>query len=190
MITALPVGETAPITGISTTGSGWYQIELPNGRNGWISPTVVRTTGEMRDVPRVAPPPPPVPTATPTPLTQANLVVQSITLSPDPPRCNQTFSVTARVANVGSGDATSGGSLSAQDVHVGTGSVTASTVGAFPPLAQGQTFDATMRLTVDTYYNENHRLTIIVDSASQLPEINEGDNTAVREYTLNRANCG
>ena len=190
IITALRVGETAPITGISTTGSGWYQIQLPNGRAAWISPTVVRTTGDLRNLPRIAPPPPPMPTATPTPVTQANLVVQSISLSPDPPRCNQTFSITARIANVGSGNATSGGSVSVQDVHVGTGSVTGSTIGTFPVLGPGQTFDAVMRLTVDTFFNETHRLTVAVDSASQLPETNEGDNAAVREYTLDRAGCG
>lgn len=190
VISALLVGETAPITGISTTGSGWYQIELPNGGRGWISPAVARATGEMRDVPRIAPPPPPPPTATPTPATQANLVVQSITLSPDPPRCNQTFTITARVANMGSGSTDSGGSISVQDVYIGTGSVTGTTSGAFPPLGPGQTFDAVMRLTVDTYYNEGHRLTLVVDSASQVTETNEGDNAGIREYTLARANCG
>ena len=190
VITALALGETARITGISSTGSGWYQIELPNGRPGWISPTVVRTTGELRDVPRVAPPPPPLPTATPTPATQANLVIQSITLSPDPPRCNQTFSITARVANVGTGSSGSGGSISVQDVHVGTGSSAGSTVGVFPVLEPGQTFDAVMRLTVDTYFSETHRLTVVADSSSQVPETNEGDNTTVREYRLDRANCG
>ncbi|MFQ3647884.1 MAG: SH3 domain-containing protein [Anaerolineae bacterium] len=62
-------GSTAPIIGISTTGSGWYYIQLPNGVRGFISPTTVTAFGSTVGVPPVAPPPPPtaIPsTATPT----------------------------------------------------------------------------------------------------------------------------
>ena len=47
-----------------------------------------------------------------------------------------------------------------------------------------------MRLTIDTYFNETHRLTVTADSSGQIPEINEGDNTVVRDYKLRKANCG
>lgn len=190
VVGALQTGETAPIRAISSTGSGWFQIELPNGGRGWISPVVVRVQGDVRDLPRIAPPPPPPPTATPTPVTQANLVVQFINLAPDPPRCNETFTITARVANIGTGDSTSGGALNVQDVHIATGNASGSTQGVFPQLAPGQTFDSTMRLTVDTYFEEGHRLSVTVDSAGQVAETNEGDNTLTREYTLRRGNCG
>ena len=189
VVAGLSSGETAPIVAISNTGSGWYQIELPGGGRGWVSPTVVRVQGDLRNVPRVAPPPPPVPTATPTPAAQANLVIQFVNLSPDPPRCNETFTISARVANNGNGASTSGGLVSAQDVHVGSGSVSASTDGVFPPLAPGETYDSVMRMTVSTFYNETHRLTITVDSLNQVPELNEGDNVNLREYVLSRANC-
>ena len=190
IILGLVTGEIVPVVGISNTGSGWYLIELPSGRRGWVAPSVVRISGDVRNVPRVSPPPPPPPTATPTPLAQANLVITSLSLSPDPPRCNQAFTITARVYNAGTGPTSTGGTLLAQDVHAASGTTGASTNGAFPALNAGQTFDAEMRLTVDTYFEETHRLTVIVDSNAQILETNEGDNAVVREYTLRRADCG
>lgn len=189
VITGMAAGETAPIVGISSTGSGWYQIELPNGRRGWVAPTVVNTTGDVNNLPRVAPPPPPPPTATPTPATAANLVINSLTIAPDPPSCRETFTVTVRVLNAGTGATNASGTLLLQDIHAASGAVTASTNGGFPALNPGQTFDVVMRLTVDTFYEEAHRLTIAVDSLAQIPETNEGDNSAVRDYTLRRGDC-
>jgi hypothetical protein len=190
VILGLVAGEIVPVVGISNTGSGWYLIELPSGRRGWVAPSVVRISGDVRNVPRVAPPPPPPPTATPTPVTQANLVITSLSLSVDPPRCDQTFTITARVYNAGSGPTSTGGLLLAQDVHSGSGTTTASTNGTFPVLNAGQSFDAEMRLTVDTFFEENHRLTVIADSGAQILETNEGDNSAARDYTLRRGDCG
>ncbi|MBZ0299074.1 MAG: SH3 domain-containing protein [Anaerolineae bacterium] len=189
VIAGLVTGEIVPIVGLSNTGSGWYQIELPNGRRGWVAPSVVRITGDLRNVPRVAPPPPPPPTATPTPTTQANLVINSISVSPDPPRCKQTFTVTARVLNAGTGSTSTSGTIQLQDTHAASGTTTASTSGGFPVLGAGQTFDVIMRLTVDTYFEETHRLTLVVDSLAQIPEINEGDNVAIRDYTLRKGDC-
>lgn len=190
VILGLVAGEIVPVTGISSTGSGWYQIELPSGRRGWVAPSVVRISGDTRNLPRINPPPPPPPTATPTPVTQANLVITSLSLSPDPPRCGQTFTVIARVYNAGTGPTNTGGLLLVQDVHPASGTTSASTNGAFPALNAGQTFDAEMRLTVDTFFEETHRLTVTVDSGAQIAETNEGDNTASRDYTLRRGDCG
>lgn len=64
---SLAPGESAPILGISSTGTGWYYIELPNGTRGWIAGSIVQTTGNLSAVPRIAPPATPTPTFTPTP---------------------------------------------------------------------------------------------------------------------------
>ncbi len=188
----LNLGTQVEIVGISNTGSGWYQVLLPDSRRGWMSPTVVRVSGELRNIPRVAPPPPPPPTATPlppTPVSQANLAIQAIRLNPDPPTCGQTMTVTVVVVNNGTGSA-AGGSVAIQDVHVASGANAGGTTGIFPALNPGQTFDSVMRLTVDTFFAETHRITATVDSTGLVPETNEGDNTGSREYTLQRGNCG
>jgi hypothetical protein len=189
VITGLNSGTVVEVIGLSNTGSGWYQVRLPSGGSGWMAPSVVRVTGDTRNLPRVAPPPPPPPTPTPTPVTQANLAIRSISINPDPPTCRSTFTITVQVVNNGTGPSSSGGNISVQDVHLGSGTVTASTNGVFPPLNPGQTFDSVMRLTVDTYFNETHRLNISVDTAAQVPETNEGDNFGSRDYTLRRGDC-
>lgn len=189
VIAGLVAGEIVPVVGLSNTGSGWYYIELPNGRRGWVAPSVVRISGDVRNLPRVAPPPPPPPTATPTPAAQANLVISSLTISPDPPRCQQTFTITARILNNGTGPTSTSGSVLVQDVYTGNGTIAASTNGGFPVLNPGQTFDVVMRLTVSVYYEETHRLTVVADSPAQIVETNETDNAYIRDYTLRRADC-
>jgi hypothetical protein len=185
----LNLGTLVEIVGLSTTGSGWYQIILPDSRRGWVSPTVVRVSGDVRSVPRVAPPPPPPPTATPIPATQANLAIQSITLDPGQPTCGQTMTITVVVVNNGSGTA-GGGTVAIQDIHLASGTGAGSTSGVFPNLNPGQTFAPVMRLTVDTFFNETHRINVTVDSTLQVPETNEGDNGGFRDYTLQRGSCG
>lgn len=190
---ALRPGESAVIIGISDTGSGWYNIQLANGSRAWIAPSVVTVSGDTRNLPRISPPLPPTPTpipATPTPITQANLAVSSLSLSVDPPRCNETFVITVRITNFGSGPTSSSGSIAVQDVHTATGTIAATTSGGFPILAPGQSFDATIPLTVSTFYNEAHRITLVIDSLNQIAETNEGDNVVVRDYTLQKAACG
>jgi uncharacterized protein YgiM (DUF1202 family) len=67
IVGSLPPGESAPILGISSTGSGWYYIELANGSRGWIAGGIVQVEGSLNAVPRIAPPATPTPTFTPTP---------------------------------------------------------------------------------------------------------------------------
>ncbi len=82
VIGMLRSGDSARIVGISGTGSGWYQIELDNGRRGWIAPGVVTVTGRLDRVPSVMPPPSPTPSATPTP---ESLSTETVTPEAPPP---------------------------------------------------------------------------------------------------------
>jgi len=67
VIGALQVNEQVTVVGRSSTGSGWWVIELPNGQRGWVAPSVVRVTGDLRGLPRISPPYTPTPIASPTP---------------------------------------------------------------------------------------------------------------------------
>ncbi len=66
IIGALMTNQAAPVVGISSTGSGWWVIALPDGRQGWVSPTVVIVTGDTTGLPAVTPPRSPAPPAAPT----------------------------------------------------------------------------------------------------------------------------
>jgi uncharacterized protein YraI len=188
-------GQSAPIVGISSFGTGWYLIEMPNGRRGWISPSVVTVSGNTSGLPRIDPPPVPTPvaTATPiatsTPITNANLVIDAVQVTPFPLNCNQTASINVTIRNAGVTPTNSGGSIFVQDMHVNTGQSQQSTVGTFGVLNPGQTFVSQMFLTVSTFHSEQHRLTINVDSNNQVIETNEGDNFWSSEYQLQKASC-
>jgi hypothetical protein len=56
VVGGLAAGETAPVLGLSCTGSGWFYIQV-NGRQGFISPAIVTLTGSIAGLPCVNPPP-------------------------------------------------------------------------------------------------------------------------------------
>ena len=195
IIASLTQGTTAQIVGISNTGSGWFQVRLENGQIGWMAPSIVSVSGNTSNLARIQPPPPPAtPTFTPvpataTPATQANLVAGIVVLNPATPTCNQTFTVGFDVANLGSENTAASGIVSLVDTRVADGTVQATTIGGFPVLTPGQTFRVDMPLTVSTWFNETHRITLTIDQAGQIPETQDGDNVRVIEYTLQQGSC-
>lgn len=200
IIASFPQGTQAQIRGLSNRGSGWYYVQLADGRLGWMSPDIVSTSGDLTGLPLVAPPPPPPPTATPIPTiapivntvapsSDANLVAGIVVLDPAQPSCGQTFTVGFDVANLGSQATTVSGTVSLVDQRAADGSSQGNTVGGFPVIQPGQTFRVNMPLTVSTWYNETHRITLVIDPSNQIPENNEGDNSRTIEYTLQKGNC-
>jgi len=196
VVGSLLAGETIPVIGISSYGSGWFYVELPNGRRGFIAPSVVRAEGDVYSTQRINPPrtPTPVPTATPiftaTPTSAANLHFVRLDLSPSSPQCGESFRVVIGIENNGTTATTSSGSISVQDIHLGTNSVTETTVGGFPVLQPGEVFTAEIPITVGTFFDEEHDIRVTIDSGQQVPELNEGDNVATRRYTLEKGSCG
>ena len=190
-IDALLTDESAPILGVSSRGTAWYQIALPNGRRGWISEIVVIVSGNADNLPRIVPPPVPIqPTVTPVPAPaiQPDLVVEEIHFDEEP-ECDESFEVRAKIANLGQAASTASGSINVQDWHIASGTPNSSTVGGFPPLAPGERFWAFMPLTVKTYYREGHRVGVTVDSTNTVAESNEGNNSANRDYVLKKGDC-
>ncbi|MEP7290343.1 MAG: SH3 domain-containing protein [Chloroflexota bacterium] len=198
IVTSVPTGTTARILGISNRGSGWYQIQLDDGRSGWVAPSIVTTSGDLSGLPRIQPPPPPPPTATPfptavpataIPVSQANLVAGIVVLDPASPSCAQTFTVGFDVANLGSQATTISGTVSLIDTRISDGSQQGNTLGGFPVIQPGDTFRVNMPLTISTFYNEGHRITLVIDPGNQIPETVEGDNTRTIEYTPQKGSC-
>ncbi len=67
VVGSLTAGDVVPIIGLSSTGSGWYYIQLSNGQRGFVAPSVVQVSGNVAGLPRIAPPATPTPPATATP---------------------------------------------------------------------------------------------------------------------------
>lgn len=57
IVDVLRVNERVEILGISSRGSGWYQIVLPDGRLAWVSGSVISIDGNPANIPPVDPPP-------------------------------------------------------------------------------------------------------------------------------------
>lgn len=192
VIGGLQPGDIVPIVGISSFGTGWYLVELPNGTRGWVAPSVVDVSGNLSTVPRIDPPAPPTPTpipATATPASQINLVAGNFRFDPGSPKCNQTFNVYMDVANFGSVTSPST-TLSVQDYRLADGTFQEGTFGGIPPIAPGQTVNVgPIPITVRTHHSEQHRLLMIIDPNSQIFETNEGDNAREAIYTLEKAGC-
>ena len=63
-------------------------------------------------------------------------------------------------------------------------------VRALPIISPGQTVNVgPIPLKVPTYYNEEHRLVMTVDSTNQVFESNESDNVKEAIYVLQKASC-
>lgn len=183
-------GEQARVIGISSFGSGWFYVELENGRRGWLAPSTVQFNGNIAALTLYNPPPPPTPPATATPITSANLQVTGLRLDPVTPNCGQSFDIYINVQNTGTGSTSASGLLTVTDRSVRTSVVTANTTGGFPILGAGHSFVVVATLTVDTYFAESHDVIVQLDTRGDIAEINEGDNTRSIRYTLNPASCG
>ncbi|MBE2184687.1 MAG: hypothetical protein IAE89_14755 [Anaerolineae bacterium] len=170
----LPSGQLADALALSANRTGWFQIRTLNGNVGWVSPTVVQTSGNFSNLPVVAPPTP-FPPATPVP--QSNVQVATLTVTSGVV-CG--VPIIANVTVTNRGNATSGaGSITLQDIHVRTGIVTSTAFGNFPALAAGQSFTSVIPITVTAFYNEDHILRASV-----------GNSSVEFRYTLNQGNCG
>mgnify|MGYP000327152715 CR=1 FL=1 len=193
IITSFTEGAQFRIVGISARGSGWYLIELPNGQRGWMAPSVVQVSGNLSGLPAVIPPPPPItptpttPPPTPTPITSVNLVAGLVELNPATPDCDETFTVGFDVANLGQTQSLSSGIVSLQDFA--RGQLQEQTIGGFPVLNPGQTFRVNMPITVDTFYDEQHTLVLVIDPQNQVPETNKNDNRRELVYVLDKGDC-
>ncbi len=186
----LEAGQSVDVIGVSSFGTGWYYIELPDGKRGFVAPSVVSASGDIRSVQRVNPPPPPTPIATATPLPSGNLHFVAFYLDPSQPTCNQTFTVYVGVENNGTAATLSGGTISVRDVHVASGTTTQTTVGSFPILPVGGQFTAVIPLTVSTYFDEEHEIWVVLDANGNVQETNENDNISTLRYVLNKGACG
>ena len=198
----LMTGETAKIRGISSRNTGWYFIELNNGRSGFIFPGIVRAEGDVSNLERITPPPPPPPTpvpviptavpAPPRPSSNANLafVGGSVKIDPHPATCGKAYKITLTVVNNGSAAAASGGLVKVRDTHQASGTHAGETHIAFGPLAVNATQEVFGHLTVHTYFNELHNITLYLDSDNRVPEANENDNIhATAPYILQKGSC-
>jgi uncharacterized protein YraI len=67
VVGSVVVNQRVQLVGRSSTGSGWWYIQLPNGTRGFVAPSIVQVSGNLSGLPRINPPATPTPIATATP---------------------------------------------------------------------------------------------------------------------------
>lgn len=192
ILETIPRGSALKILGRYVDNT-WLQVMTPTGTIGWVSADLLTININLLNVQIInatfmAPPPTSTPVP-PTPSTGANLVGGIVAFTPSQPTCQQTFTVGFDVANLGTQPTSVSGTVSLVDSRAADGSVQGTTVGGFPILQPGQTFRVNMPLTISTYYNEQHNITVVIDPANQIPETTKADNVRVVSYTLSKGSC-
>lgn len=188
----LLTGESARIIGLSTLDTGWYFIEAPDGTRGWIAPSTVTQQGDVSGLPFVQPPPPPTPTRIPftaTPATQPDLLIDGFRFDPLTPACGQAFSIFMNITNAGTGPSFSGGSVFVQDVLVATNQTIATGSAVFSVIDVRGNFVVVVPMFVNAGPNQAHRIVVALDSAAQVSESNENNNTFTQDYILAQGSC-
>jgi hypothetical protein len=160
--------------GVSSIGSGWYYVQLDNGVFGWVPPSAMASSGDFSHVPPVVPPQ--SARRGPTPVS-SNLVLNGMALSPSAPVCAGIFNVQVNVVNSGN-TPSAAATVTVQDIHVASGTVTASGTGNVPSLNPNTNFVVVVSLTDTMYYNEAHLVRAIV-----------GNSQVTATYTLGQGSC-
>ena len=198
IIGGLREGESALIKGLSSYNTGWFYIELPSGRSGFIHPNIVRAEGDLTNLARINPPPLPptpipVPTAVPAapaaPSNGANLIMRDIVIDPHPAACRVGYSIHVTVANIGDGAALNSGVIRVTDLVQGEPQRERTNIG-FGPLAAGGSQRINGFLTPTVHIEREHNINLELDYGNQIAETNENDNLhAVAPYILQKGGC-
>lgn len=182
-------GESALIKGISSRGTGWYYIELANGRSGFIYPGIVNTSGDLSDMPRINPPPPPPPTPVPIPTavqpppqqqtqSSVDLVIHHIQVHPHGVECGETYEVQVTIRNAGSANAPGGGLIEVRDRGAnGTGAPQTTRI-AFSAVPAGALQTVAGHITPTVHIETMHHINATVDFDNRVAEFEEGNNTS------------
>ena len=196
VIGALGNGESAPVLGISSRGSGWFHIELSNGRLGWISPTVVNASGAIESLAQIVPPPLPPPPPTSVPSGDVDLVAGNMRhRSPGGViKCGIGFTIEVDVANFGT-TPSPGGKVRFLDYGLKNDgarrdNVAQIEIGEFPPIPPGHTVSAKAWLTVSRHVKSNHVIYAQINFDNAIPErTTENNNTQMGLYRLESGDC-
>ncbi|MBZ0286038.1 MAG: SH3 domain-containing protein, partial [Anaerolineae bacterium] len=192
-IGSFAANQTAEIVGINPSRT-WYKVKYYNSE-GWVFANLLTTSGDTSNLPVDPGPPTPIPAtatftpvpATATPQTSINLVAGNIRVDPGQPSCKQTFSISFDVANFGTTAYGGGVRIAVEDTANGLVTRTEAVV---PALQPNETKAVSgIRLTVDTNFETEHTLALIIDPAGEVAETNEGDNRRDLKYVLKKGSC-
>lgn len=173
-------GEQARVIGANQELT-WVVIDF-RGRQGWMSVPLLEVFGDLRTVPIIQPPPTPTPAATSTPIPpqEADIIIESASVTPSPIIAGQLFNLNVVVRNIGNSNAGSfaiAATLPPNDVFVSTN---------INGLGAGQAITATMSGTMTN--TGFYTVVIVADLNNQVPEgPGENNNTSFNfSYSIDK----
>ncbi len=194
----LLIDQSARIRGISAFRSGWFYIELPSGRTGFIHPNIVQTQGDLSNLPRINPPPLP-PTAIPVPTdppaqqqpqSGVNLRIANVAINPHPAVCGEAYRIDVTVQNNGTANWDGGAAIEVRDTHANSGDRVENTIIGIGQIPAGTSKSFVGHITASTYFSELHNINLYLDVNNEVAETNEGDNHhATAPYILVKGDC-
>lgn len=198
VVGVLRTGTQASIIGISSRGTGWYYIELPNGTRGFIAPSVVTVNGNTSGLQQVTPPPRPAPTSTPAPTRPAatqpptsgvDLAAALPALNPPNPSCGVSFGVQVNLTNLGSSAIPAGTTFQVAFQDFWSGNYLegyTATVTLSQPINPGGNFvvASPSSFNLNNGGGQQHEMRVTIDVNNNIIETNEGNNLVIRTFTL------
>lgn len=189
-VTVLPRNQSASIIGVNSRYT-WYQIQLTNGRIGWIGSSVVTVTGDLTDVPVVASPA--LTSSTSTSTTTNNTTSTTTTglsdlsasppkLEPNTPSCNVAFNILVNVNNAGPNKTNSPATIYIENIYNGTTTNAFTTV--LPEIEGRRDFVVGGLMIVNTGGGGTHTIRVTIDPENRVTEANENNNVVSTDYTL------
>jgi len=191
-ITVLLRDQSASIIGINTRRT-WYQVQLTNGRIGWVGSSVVTVTGDLTNVPVVASPALTTSTAVSTPAPTNPASTQGLSdlsasppkLEPNTPTCGVAFNILVNINNAGPNKTNSPATIYIEDIY--NGATTASFTTVLPEINGGTNFVVGGLMIVNTGGGGTHTIRITIDPENRVTEVNENNNVVSTDYTLSGA---
>lgn len=191
-ITVLPRNQSASIIGVNSRYT-WYQIQLTNGRIGWIGSSVVTVTGDLTNVPVVTSPALTTSTAVSTPAPTNPASTQGLSdlsasppkLEPNTPTCGVAFNILVNINNVGPNKTNSPATIYIEDIY--NGATTASFTTVLPEINGGTNFVVGGLMIVNTGGGGTHTIRVTIDPENRVTESNENNNVVSTDYTLSGA---
>ncbi len=167
--------EEVQVVGTNIDAS-WLVIEF-RGQEGWIAnlSSLNEITGNLNDLPIITPPASPTPAVSPTPPPppEPDILIQAATVSPNPIRGGERFTITVTVANVGQNAA---GAFSIAATLPPEDNFVSATVDSLPP---GGNTTVTLSSDFETDVFGNYSAIIIADNNNQVAEgAGEANNNA------------
>ena len=191
-ITVLLRDQSASIIGINTRRT-WYQVQLTNGRIGWVGSSVVTVTGDLTNVPVIASPALTTSTAVSTPAPTNPASTQGLSdlsasppkLEPNTPTCGVAFNILVNINNAGPNKTNSPATIYIEDIY--NGATTASFTTVLPEINGGTNFVVGGLIIVNTGGGGTHTIRVTIDPENRVTEANENNNVVSTDYTLSGA---